>query len=291
MKALTTLPSQRTFQANATLAVLLCAAAGALNAGGFFAVGLYTSHVTGHASRIADELVLGNAPVAGKYLALLLAYLGGAMASTFLMEHNLAQTHAVRYTKPLGLELVLVVAFALIGHFYDERDHQLVPYLAPLLSFAMGVQNAMVTKISGAIIRTTHMTGVTTDLGMEIVRLALLVRDQKSFKGLKKESQRAALHCVMLGSFVMGGIIGAYSFFKWGYYGALPVVGFLGTLVTVEIFLIRTQKTAGRTITQRLRRIDADRRISVRIPDPPAAPGASPAAAKTVSSGAHRSRT
>eukprot|EP01034_Spumella_vulgaris_P004479 gene4479-5717_t len=50
----------RTQSINRLLGLLLAFNAGAINAGGFLVVGLYTSHMTGFVSVIADNLVLGQ---------------------------------------------------------------------------------------------------------------------------------------------------------------------------------------------------------------------------------------
>ena len=55
----------RTHRANLHLGVALAFVAGALNAGGFLAIGQYTSHMTGVISSAADDLVLGKVAHAG----------------------------------------------------------------------------------------------------------------------------------------------------------------------------------------------------------------------------------
>ena len=45
-----------------------------------------------------------------------------------------------------------------------------------VLCYIMGLQNAVITKISNAEIRTTHITGLVTDLGIEIGKMLYLNR-------------------------------------------------------------------------------------------------------------------
>ena len=47
------------------LGCILAAIAGAANAGGFFALGHYTSHMTGYMSMLADSIATLNLAVAG----------------------------------------------------------------------------------------------------------------------------------------------------------------------------------------------------------------------------------
>ena len=77
---------ERTSQANNRLGVTLTFVAGATNAGGFLAVGQYTSHMTGVVSSIADALVLGHVVLALGSLSMLLAFLGGAMCTAVLVN-------------------------------------------------------------------------------------------------------------------------------------------------------------------------------------------------------------
>src|SRR5271154_3356836 len=114
---------QRSFRTNASVAVILSAVAGALNAGGFFAVGIYTSHVTGTWSRMCDELALANFAVAAKFLGFVAAFVAGAVTSTFLVEHNPATARRVRYLKPLVLEILLLAAFVALGEQVPSKEH------------------------------------------------------------------------------------------------------------------------------------------------------------------------
>ena len=76
-----------------------------------------------------------------------------------------------KYALALLLEAALLLVFGLVGAHLDTPAQLLVPTTVLLLCFIMGLQNAIVTKISQAEIRTTHMTGVVTDLGLELGRL------------------------------------------------------------------------------------------------------------------------
>jgi uncharacterized membrane protein YoaK (UPF0700 family) len=101
---------ERTSQANARLGVTLTFVAGATNAGGFLAVGQYTSHMTGVVSGIADALVLALGS-----LSMLLAFLGGAMCTAVLVNWGLRRALRSAYGLPLLLESLLLLIFGLFG--------------------------------------------------------------------------------------------------------------------------------------------------------------------------------
>src|SRR3989344_3879597 len=136
--------NRRTVASNRVLGLLLAFNAGAVNAGGFLVVHLYTSHMTGFLSSLADNLVLGQMKIVLGAIGALWAFMSGAGTTAIMI--NWARQRKLRST------------FA-------------VPLAVLLLSFIMGLQNATVTKMSSSQIRTTHMTGVVTDLGIEMGKM------------------------------------------------------------------------------------------------------------------------
>ena len=115
-----------------------------------------------------------------------------------------------------------------------------------LAAFAMGLQNATITKISGAVIRTTHLTGVTTDLGIESVQYFLWYRDlvrgrrwSRTGRVLKVSHRHPSFQRVMLlasiiGSFLLGAIAGTLLFQKFPGAALLLPVSFLGWIILVD---------------------------------------------------------
>ncbi len=126
--------------------------------------------MTGIVSSLADNVALGLFGLVGSGLALLVSFMLGAACSAILI--NWARRHARRqqYAYPLALEAGLLIAFAGIGVIVPSPAA--APVTAVLLCFIMGLQNATITKISGARIRTTHLTGMITDMGIEFGKFA-----------------------------------------------------------------------------------------------------------------------
>jgi uncharacterized membrane protein YoaK (UPF0700 family) len=98
-----------------------------------------------------------------------------------------------------------------------------------LAAFACGLQNAMASNYSGAVIRTTHMTGIVTDLGITLGHL---------LRRAPIDRRRAGLFAVLLAGFLTGGVIGSYGFVTVGFNTLLipALVAGLGglTYMTVE---------------------------------------------------------
>ena len=162
---------QRSLRSDRHLGFALAFVAGAANAGAFLAVNVYTSHMTGVVSSMADHIALGQVTLVVSGLGAVLSFLLGAMASALMI--SFAKRHRLRssYALPLLLEAVLLLVFGMLGARLETVQGLFVPMTVMLLCFMMGLQNAVISNISGAAVRTTHLTGVITDLGIELGRL------------------------------------------------------------------------------------------------------------------------
>ncbi len=221
---------QRTPQSDLKLGSVLAFVAGAINAGGLLAVGQYTSHMTGIVSSVADNLVLGQAGLALSGLIALLAFLVGAMTTTWLVNWGMRRELRSAYGLPLMLEAMLLLVFGLFGAALDLLQAVLVPLTVVLLCFIMGLQNAVITKISQARIRTTHVTGLVTDLGIELGRL-LFVNRRSGVPPVRADRQRLRVHLQLIGCFLGGGVVGALGFKHLGYLSTVPLAALLLLLV------------------------------------------------------------
>jgi uncharacterized membrane protein YoaK (UPF0700 family) len=216
----------RTQRANLHLGVALAFVAGALNAGGFLAIGQYTSHMTGIVSSAADDLVIGRAAHAFAGLLSLAAFIAGAVTTALMINfaRRSAPDSTVTYTGPLLLEALLLLVFGLVGATLMSHEFISVSLTAILLCYVMGLQNALVTKISNAEIRTTHITGLVTDLGIELGRLIYWNRTGLEFAPVVRANrQKLRVLGSLIGSFALGGLIGALGFKYVGYVSTVPL--------------------------------------------------------------------
>ena len=213
---------ERTAENNLRLGIILSFVAGATNAGGFLAVGLYTSHMTGVLSSIADNLVLGNFLLTLGALASIASFLAGAMTTAWLINWGLRRQMNSAYCLPLLLESMLLLVFGVFGASIKAFSILLVPMTVMILCFIMGLQNAVITKISKSEIRTTHVTGMITDLGIELGKLVYI---NDSSLPIKVDANRPKLRALLLliAGFSIGGIVGALAFKYWGYTMTLPL--------------------------------------------------------------------
>lgn len=205
--------------------------AGATNAGGFLAVGQYTSHMTGLLSSVADNLVLGHFALVMAALAAIGAFVGGAMTTALMVNWGLRRQLRSAFARPLALETGLLLVFGLFGAAIGRYGELFAPLTVLLLCYIMGLQNAVITKVSNAEIRTTHMTGLVTDIGIELGKLVYFNRSDLPAK-VTANRRKLRIHLSLIAAFFGGGVLGALGFKLWGYVTTVPLAVLLGLLVS-----------------------------------------------------------
>ena len=215
----------RTTTTNLHLGVLLALNAGALNAGGFLAVDQYTSHMTGAVSTLADQLVLGNMSLAVIALASWLAFATGAGVTAILVNYGYRRDYGNVFALPLLLEAVLILVFGLVGAYLEKHELAHVSGAVVLLCLTMGLQNALITKASRAEIRTTHVTGLTTDLGIELGKLFYWNRTSPNGQhpAVLANREKLRVHATLIAAFFIGGLLGAIGFKQMGFGASIPL--------------------------------------------------------------------
>lgn len=227
--------------------------AGATNAGGFLAVQQYTSHMTGMVSSMADHLVLGDYTLVIAAGAAILCFLMGAACTAVMVNFARRRRMASQFALPLMLEAILLVCFGVLGARLAAVQGMFIPLTVMLLCFLMGLQNAVITKISNAEIRTTHLTGHVTDIGIELGKLFYWNMD-KSDPAAKVMANRPRLRMLSLlvSFFFLGGVVGAVGFKHFGFLSTVPLA-----LVLIALAFVPTMDDLLR-LRRRLLRQRAD---------------------------------
>jgi uncharacterized membrane protein YoaK (UPF0700 family) len=215
----------RSLKADRRLACSLAGVAGALNTAGFYAVGLYSANMSGNVSGLADHLGVGDLATAGVYVALVGIFISGATTSTLLMNAGRRRGVAEIYAVSILVEAVLLIALGCADLLLPRVTRGLVLVLG--LSFLMGLQNAVVTRISNARIRTTHVTGMITDIGIELGNLLDFGFRGGTGKRRNVNAENLRLHAQTVASFLGGGIIGVIAFRAFGVLHLFGAAAFL----------------------------------------------------------------
>ncbi|MET0962135.1 MAG: YoaK family protein [Noviherbaspirillum sp.] len=224
----------RTKTANRHLGFALAFVAGAINAGGFLAVQQYTSHMTGIVSAMADHVALGGYTLVLAGAGALLSFLMGAAFTAVLVNHARRRRLYSEYALPLLVEAILLICFGLLGARLSGIEGLFVPMTVMLLCFIMGLQNALITKLSSAEIRTTHVTGIVTDIGIELGKLFYWnMQDGSGRPNVMADRSRLTVLAILLASFFIGGVAGAAGFKYVGYLSTVPLALILIALAAV----------------------------------------------------------
>lgn len=239
--------TKRTSRLNHQLAWSMAFVAGAVNAGGFLAVAKYTSHVTGTVSTLADELALGHMETALGAAFMVGAFIFGSFISTFFIIFYRTHHLESRYAIPLFFEAIWLLVFGYLGSTLTTVENPFdfyIPTTVLLLCFIMGIHNSIVTKISHAEVRTTHMTGIATDIGIELSKFFyvhfghfLHIDPQMKNEEVTANARKLKLHSVILLAFLVGGLSGAWAFKHIGYKMTVPLACFLCFLAVEPIWL------------------------------------------------------
>jgi uncharacterized membrane protein YoaK (UPF0700 family) len=160
----------RTFAHDLRLAILLSFVAGLVNITGVLALKTLTTNVTGHFAFFAEEIMRHDYATAITFFLFTIFFLIGAFISSFMQELISIKNPDLSHIFPITLEMVILIV---IGFFGTSTG--LFTLGGKLTAFfmllAMGIQNSLVTNISKSTVRTTHLTGLFTDLGIELSQL------------------------------------------------------------------------------------------------------------------------
>lgn len=213
--------------------------AGLINIGGFMAVHRFVSHVTGFATFFGYEINQADNSHAFGMLAVPLFFLLGCMISGQLVDIRLKLHKRPKYYITFGLIfflLCIVFGLGMMGYFGNfgepleiSRDYTLLI----LLCLICGIQNGTITTVSKSVIRTTHLTGVTTDLGLGIIRFL----NRHKLKGeIGNEVEANLMRAGIIFFFGFGSVFGGFVFNKLGYAGFFVPVLTSGLLFVAMLY-------------------------------------------------------
>lgn len=185
------------------------------------------THLTGNSSLLAESLATLNIPGMLHFSALIGSFVAGAVISGILIRDSALQLGR-RYGVALFLvSLLLFTAVPLLQHGSA--------YGMYAAACAVGLQNAMVSTYSGAVVRTTHVSGMFTDLGIFLGH---------ALCGLPVDTRRLQLCLLVISGFVCGGIAGTFAFRAFAY-SALLFPAVLTAATSIAYGIYRTRKVRG----------------------------------------------
>lgn len=183
------------------------------------------THLTGLTSMLASATAVGDSRAITVIAAVLLSFVFGCACSGFIIQDStLSLDH--RYG------LVLVIETALFCFAVPLLHHQ-NPWGMYLTGAACGLQNAMVSAYSGTVIRTTHVSGMFTDLGIFFGHW---------LRRIPYDSRRLRLCLVIISAFFCGGVLGALAFQRHSYNALYIPASMTGALAIAYAWFSVTKK-------------------------------------------------
>lgn len=192
--------------------VLLALNAGFINAIGLLSLfNLAVSHVTGSTSNLGLAIAEGDLSQVGTLALVITSYFAGNIISGFMInDDELKPGNRHRY----GFALLVEAIFLLGAIWFFKQDRLLANFL---LAVACGLQNGMATRYSGATVRTSHMTGIVTDMGILV---------GQRVRGNNNNFWRMKLFLPLFLAFLTGGILAGVAFQLWNYYALwISIIG------------------------------------------------------------------
>ena len=198
----------RTYEHNLRLAALLSFIAGLVNTTGLLKVRTLTTNVTGHFAFFAEELVHQEYHTSFIFLIYIFSFLTGAFLSNFLTEYFIMKDRRSAHAPAMTFEIIILMAVGLadvvpLSFLLDPT------IIASLLLFSMGMQNALVTKISNSVVRTTHLTGLFTDLGIELSHLFFYKKREQR----ERLNRSIKLRATIISFFFLGCVSAGFLYF------------------------------------------------------------------------------
>ena len=242
------------FSQQARLAITLAWVAGYTNILSVLACGTVVSHMTGTTSNLGRDLAEAKWGLAGTALFVLVLFFLGAALSGMATEIARRRGWGSVYVLPVALEAALLAVFAACieaGGTGLLEGGALHYFTVGVAAAGMGLQNATITRISSGVVRTTHVTGVLTDLGTETVQLAWWLRDRAKGRApvpkagaptdllhsvqAHPSARRLALLASIVGGFALGAGLGAVLYDYTPRLSVFPPVVFLLWIIFQDI--------------------------------------------------------
>ena len=188
------------------LACWLAGIAGALNAAAFYAIGFFAANMTGNVSALSDHIATFQGWSSLFYLSIVLVFILGSTVSSLIINAGRRRGIGGIYAWCILLEALLLAPLGLADLFVTATWR--VEILILGLAFLMGLQNATVTRISDARVRTTHVSGMATDIGIEIAIAIDILRGRDVSGEAASNRTKLRLHVYTIGAFFSGGVAG-----------------------------------------------------------------------------------
>lgn len=166
-----------------------------------------TTNLTGHFALFINDVSNFQVWKGLVYFLYIYSFLLGSFLSSFLLEEIREKRRQNVFVCPTFIVIFLLIAIPVVYKFYPIGNSD---WLVCSLLFAMGLQNSFVTQISNAVVRTTHLTGLFTDLGIELLQLFF----PKAYQQRDRLQKPIKLCILIISYFFLGGFAEGHLYSK-----------------------------------------------------------------------------
>lgn len=192
----------RSLSDNIKLGILTAFTAGMVNVASLVLFFSFTSNITGHYAILADEIANGRWFQVFVVLGWISLYFIGSFISNFMIIHIHEKHTYLAHALPLILEVVCLLCVGFYGQYFYQETLMETEFMVATLLLAMGLQNGLTASISNFALKTTHLTGLTTDLAINISMLT-----SKKMRSNKAIKEKILLLTSIAFAYVTGGIV------------------------------------------------------------------------------------
>lgn len=224
----------RTLGDNIKLGVLTAFTAGMVNVASFLIFLSFSSNVTGYFAIFAAEIVRGNFHQVFVVLGWILLFFFGSFTSNMIVIHFNGKHKYLAHSLPLVLEIVCLLTVGFYGQFFYHETLKETELLLSIMLFAMGLQNGLTASISNFAVKTTHLTGAVTDLG-----ILFSMFTKKEFRQNQEMIAKAKLISSITVSYVVGAIVAGLFYSHVQFQLFYIVSGFLVVILVYDLYTLR----------------------------------------------------
>lgn len=200
--------NSRTLGDNIRLGTLTAFTAGTINIASLLIFLSFTSNVTGHYAILAAEISQGNWAQVGVVAGWIFLFFFGGFVSNFIVLTFNKKSKYFAHAMPIVLEILCLLAVGIYGQFYYRKTLEETEILVALMLFATGLQNGLTASISNFSVKTTHLTGTTTDLG---ILFSMFIK--KKFRKNPELRGRAKLLMSIMAAYVFGAVFSGMTYY------------------------------------------------------------------------------
>lgn len=225
---------ERTVKENLQLGSLTAFSAGMVNVISVIIFFAFTSNVTGHYAILAQEIAYGNWYQALVVFGWLILFFLGNFTSNIIVI-NLQKTNGyLAHSIPILIEIICLLAVGTYIQFFYKETLLETELMVSAMLYAMGIQNGLTATISNSAVKTTHLTGLTTDLGI----LASLFTQKKNRKNPELRRKWNLLMTIM-SSYMLGGVCAGLIYLTINYNVFYIVCIFLLVVIGYDFYRIK----------------------------------------------------